>query len=83
MAQHAAEEKKIAEEKKHFLNGKPYITVIGDAGWAKRSYGHGMNSNSGVVSNVKHVYLHNATLKRLYMLIIKPFSNLAASNCLH
>lgn len=50
MSENAAEEKKIAEEKGHFINGKPYITVIGDGGWGKRSYGHGLNSASGVVS---------------------------------
>lgn len=51
MKENAEEEKRIAVEKGNYLNGVPYITVIGDGGWAKRSYGHGMNSASGVVRN--------------------------------
>lgn len=43
------EEKRIALEKNNVINGIPYITVIGDGGQAKRSYGHGYNSQSGVV----------------------------------
>lgn len=31
-------------------DGTPYITVIADGGWSKRSYGHGYNAASGVVS---------------------------------
>lgn len=50
MAVHAAEEKRLAVEKGNFLQGNPFITVIGDGGWGKRSYGHGFNSSSGVVS---------------------------------
>lgn len=50
MELNAEEEKRIAIEKGNYLNGVPFITVIGDGGWAKRSYGHGMNSLSGVVS---------------------------------
>lgn len=46
------EERKIALEKGQFLDGIPYITVTGDAGWAKRTYGHGYNSASGVVNNI-------------------------------
>ncbi|XP_054260994.1 uncharacterized protein LOC128985488 [Macrosteles quadrilineatus] len=49
MQRNAEEEKKIALEKGNIFQGKPYITVIGDGGWAKRSYGHGMSSKSGVV----------------------------------
>lgn len=45
-----AQEKKIAEEKGHYLNGVPYVTATGDGGWGKRTYGHGYNSSSGVVS---------------------------------
>ncbi|XP_054259250.1 uncharacterized protein LOC128983994 [Macrosteles quadrilineatus] len=48
MQRNAEEEKKIALEKGNIFQGKPYITVIGDGGWAKRSYGHGMSSKSGV-----------------------------------
>lgn len=42
-------ENEIAIKKGHLYKGIPYITVIGDGGWAKRSYGHGFNSQSGVV----------------------------------
>lgn len=31
-------------------DGTPYITVILDGGWSKRSYGHGFSANSGTVS---------------------------------
>lgn len=50
MKDHAEEEKRIALEKGNTFQGVPFITVIGDGGWAKRSYGHGMNSSGGVVS---------------------------------
>lgn len=56
MGKNAEDKKRIALEKGNLLNGTPYtricITVIGDGDgwWAKRSYGHGMNSLSGVVS---------------------------------
>lgn len=52
MEKNAEEEKRIALEKGNLLNVTPYITVIGDGGWAKRSYGHGMNSLSGVVNRL-------------------------------
>lgn len=42
-------EKKIAIQKGNLHKGIPYVTVIGDGGWAKRSYWHGFNSQSGVV----------------------------------
>lgn len=53
MKENAFEEKRIAVEKGNILNGKRFITVIGDGGWAKRSYGHGLNSSSGVVSLIQ------------------------------
>lgn len=59
MAAHAKEEKRIAIEKGNLLQGKPCITVIGDGGWAKRSYGHGMNSSSGVVSGFVKLFHFN------------------------
>lgn len=31
-------------------NGMPFITVLVDGGWSKRSYGHSYNAHSGVVS---------------------------------
>lgn len=47
---YGVEEKKIAEENGQYCNGVPYITVVGDGGWGKRTYGHGYNSSTGVVS---------------------------------
>jgi len=43
-------EKKIALRKGNLHKDNPNITVIDDGGWAKRSYGHGFNSQSGVVT---------------------------------
>jgi len=48
-------EKKIATQKGNLHKGIPYITVIGDGGWAKRSYGHGFNSQSSVVT-IKFIF---------------------------
>lgn len=49
------EEKRIAIEKGNVCaDGTPYITVIVDGGWSKRSYGHGYNAPSGLVSIYKH-----------------------------
>ncbi|XP_045475419.1 uncharacterized protein LOC123681212 [Harmonia axyridis] len=43
------EEKKLALEKGNVnADGTPFITVIVDGGWSKRSYGHGYNAPSGV-----------------------------------
>lgn len=56
MKENGQEEKRIAVEKGNMLNGIPFITVIGDGGWAKRSYGHGMNSSSGVVRQNKEQF---------------------------
>lgn len=45
------EERQIALKKGHLMSdGTPYITVIADGGWSKRTYGHGYNAASGVVS---------------------------------
>lgn len=46
----AQEEKQIATRKGHLLDGIPFITVVGDGGWSKRSYGHTYSASSGVVS---------------------------------
>nr|CAH7712420.1 unnamed protein product [Callosobruchus chinensis] len=41
--------KAIALDKGHTMpDGTPYITVIVDGGWSKRSYGHGCTATSGV-----------------------------------
>lgn len=51
MKEAGEEEKRIALEKGHVTpDGTPFITVIGDGGWSKRSYGHGYSASSGVVS---------------------------------
>ncbi|XP_044753602.1 uncharacterized protein LOC123313011 [Coccinella septempunctata] len=49
MLQAGGEEKKIAIAKGNInADGTPFITVIVDGGWSKRSYGHGFNAASGV-----------------------------------
>ncbi|KAF2889994.1 hypothetical protein ILUMI_16179, partial [Ignelater luminosus] len=48
MKKAAEEERKLAIAEGSIENGVPYITVVVDGGWAKRSYGHGYSSMSGV-----------------------------------
>lgn len=66
------EEKRIAINKGHVnpSDGIPYITVIGDGGWCKRSYGHGYNASSGVVSTIndfsKTVYIYHYHFCRVF-----------------
>jgi len=51
MAKAADDEKKWAIANGQILPNKtPYITVVGDGSWAKRSYGHNYTSSSGAVS---------------------------------
>jgi hypothetical protein len=45
------EERRLAIERGDVIDGVPFTTVIVDGGWSKRSYGHGFNASSGVVSN--------------------------------
>ncbi|KAK4882592.1 hypothetical protein RN001_002710 [Aquatica leii] len=51
------EEKRLAIENNQFIeisgNRVPYISVIVDGAWSKRSYGHGYNASSGVVSKYR------------------------------
>lgn len=48
------EEIKMALEKNNVdADGMPYITVVLDGGWSKRSYGHNYNALSGVVSTIE------------------------------
>ncbi|KAK4877152.1 hypothetical protein RN001_009658 [Aquatica leii] len=56
MKETAETEKLFALEQGNVEHGLPYITVIVDGGWAKRSYGHGYTSNSGVayLINIPH-----------------------------
>ncbi|CAH2017030.1 unnamed protein product [Acanthoscelides obtectus] len=43
------EEKRVAIEKGNLMpDDTPYITVIVDGGWSKRTYGHGYDASSGV-----------------------------------
>lgn len=46
MAAAGREEKQMAEEKGHFHEGVPAITVIVDGGWSKRTNKHSYNANS-------------------------------------
>ncbi|XP_029171153.1 uncharacterized protein LOC114940603 [Nylanderia fulva] len=41
-------EKQLALKRNDVINGIPYITVIADGSWSKRSYGHAYDSLSGV-----------------------------------
>lgn len=50
MIENGKREKEIAIAKGNIENGIPFITVVGDGGWNKRTYGHSYNSTSGVVS---------------------------------
>ncbi|KAF2884668.1 hypothetical protein ILUMI_21503 [Ignelater luminosus] len=47
MKKAAEEERKLAIAEGNIENGVPYITVVVDGGWAKRSYGYGYSSMSG------------------------------------
>lgn len=45
------EERDLAIQNGHVDDdGIPYITVVVDGAWSKRSYGHNYNALSGVVS---------------------------------
>lgn len=76
MKENGQEEKKIAIEKGNMLNGIPFITVIGDGGWAKRSYGHGMNSSSGVVRQKKEQFRVFSYFLIICKIAIGPRKNL-------
>lgn len=41
-------EKQLALDRNDIINGIPYITVITDGNWMKRSYGNAYNSLSGM-----------------------------------
>ncbi|KMQ82519.1 hypothetical protein RF55_22659 [Lasius niger] len=41
-------EKQLAIEKNEVINGIPYITVLADGSWMKRSYGNAYDSLSGI-----------------------------------
>jgi len=48
MKKAAEEEKQLALEKNETINGIPYITVVADGSWMKRSYGSNYDSPCGV-----------------------------------
>jgi len=48
MKKAAEEEKQLALEKNETINGIPYITVVSDGSWMKRSYGSNYDSPCGV-----------------------------------
>ena len=48
MAKAGEEEKEIAIENNHFHQGIPYISIVADGGWSKRSHKHSYNAKSGV-----------------------------------
>lgn len=63
------EEIRMAIEKNNVdPDGMPYITVVLDGGWSKRSYGHNYNALSGVVSTVKKKHI-------LFLIIISQILN--------
>ncbi|XP_063216747.1 uncharacterized protein LOC134527749 [Bacillus rossius redtenbacheri] len=73
LKKNGAKEREIALEKNHTKDGVPYIAVLGDGGWAKRSYGHGFSSTAGV-----GVIIGMETNKLLYLGIRNSFCFLCA-----
>ncbi|KAK4886786.1 hypothetical protein RN001_003057 [Aquatica leii] len=70
MLETGKEEARCAIEAGDFEDGIPFITVIIDGGWAKRSYGHGFSSLSGVA-----VIIGKKTGKLLYLGITESSTN--------
>ncbi len=56
------EEKRLAEERGDYHQDVPYITVIVDGGWSKRSHKHSYNAKSGVA-----IIIGSVTKKLLYI----------------
>lgn len=55
----AEEERRLAMQNNQVdPDGVPWITVYVDGGWSKRTYGHGYNAASGVVSSFLHFIAH-------------------------
>lgn len=67
-------EKSLALEAEEVENGVPYITVIIDGGWAKRSYGHGFSSLSGVA-----VIIGKRTGKLLFLGVRNKYCSVCSS----
>ncbi|KAK4881285.1 hypothetical protein RN001_004604, partial [Aquatica leii] len=65
------EETQIAIEKIHITtDGNPYITVICNGGWSKRTYGHGYSASSGV--DLKEVIVFPREEKRRMKMTVNP-----------
>lgn len=87
-------ERDIAIAKGDVENGIPFISVIGDGGWSKRTYGHGFGASAGVVSPFMYYitlgthrkYLSmcksHCTIKRVHTERIR-FKNVVFSLLLH
>ncbi|KAK4876863.1 hypothetical protein RN001_009369 [Aquatica leii] len=75
MLETGKEEARCAIEAGDFEDGIPFITVIIDGGWAKRSYGHGFSSLSGVA-----VIIGKKTGKLLYLGVRNKFCSVCCSN---
>lgn len=74
MRQNAMEEKQLAIAEDRVEQGIPYITVIVDGGWAKRSYGHSYTSLAGVAC-----IIGQQTKKLLYIGIKNKFCYICAT----
>ncbi|KAK5639970.1 hypothetical protein RI129_010781 [Pyrocoelia pectoralis] len=75
MHSNALAERRIAIESGHISNGIPYITVVVDGGWAKRSYGHSYSSLSGVAC-----IIGQKTRKLLYVGVKNKFCYMCATS---
>ncbi|KAK4879667.1 hypothetical protein RN001_007813 [Aquatica leii] len=72
MKRAAEEERQMARSDGNLENGIPYITVIVDGGWAKRSYGHGYSSMSEAALEFNlgpswHVSMLNSKMQLKYL----------------
>ncbi|KAK4879661.1 hypothetical protein RN001_007807 [Aquatica leii] len=74
MHANAMEEKKLALEEARTEQGLPYITVIVDGGWTKRSYEHSYSSLAGVAC-----IIGQKTKKLLYIGIKNKFCYVCAT----
>ncbi|KAF5290729.1 hypothetical protein FQA39_LY14648 [Lamprigera yunnana] len=76
------QEKRIAIEKGHVTpEGVPYITVIGDGGWSKRTYRYGYNATSGVLLGLCNVLDYAIVLLR-DLFLSEAVVNLSEDNLL-
>lgn len=73
MKQAAEEERQAAIDRGHVINGIPWIQVIADGQWTRRSYGHSFNALSGV-----GVIIGEFTKKVLYVGIKNKYCSYCA-----